>query len=156
MSSGPKYGHLIGDGHGVRRTLTVSEVYAEQGGHLVCDAGSGTVGLVDATSDKIIGWAVVGKLTGWGSNYFTATATSDALVINDADDVFRMPATSAVTTADEGKMYHIAYSGSGVTGTNFIQRVHNTGTTSSTGPLLVVKVNQDDIDNQTMQVKILY
>jgi len=157
MSSKPHYGHILGDGHGVRRTLTVSEYFNEKGGHFVNDAGSGLVTLVDATTDIPLGWAATGKLVGYGSNWFLAVATSEALIINGADDVYRIPAMSTVSISDIGKKYNIAYSGTNKTTSNFIQKIRNTGTTVATGVLFeVVDVDQDDIDNQTLQVRMTF
>ena len=157
MSSGPKYGHIIGDGHGARHLLTTAEYYNEKGGHFVSDQGSGKMGLIDATSDIIAGWADTGKLVGYASNWFLTVATSEALVMNGKDNVFRIPAMSAVTTADIGKKYNLAYSGTGTTSSNFLQKVRNTGTTVATGAVVeVYDVDQVDIDNQTLQVRLTF
>lgn len=156
MSSGPKYGHIIGDGHGVRQKLVAGEYFSEKGGHFVeGDSNAGCVSLADATTDVIMGWAETGKLYGYGANYFVAVATSEALVITGEDDVYRVPAMSAVTTTDIGKRYMIAYSGTNKATSNFIQKIRNTGTTVSGGLFEVVDVDAEDIANQTLQVKIV-
>ena len=155
MSSGPKYGHIIGDGHGARHLLTTAEYYNEKGGHFVSDQGSGKMGLCDATSDVIVGWADTGKLVGYGSNWFLTVATSDALVIMGHDNVFRVPAFNTVSISDIGKRYMLAYIGTSTTTSDFIQIVRNTGTTVALGKVEVYDVDADDIANKTLQVKII-
>lgn len=152
MSSGPKYGHILGDGHGARMALTTTNYFNEKGGHFVYN-NSGSAALATSSSSYLIGWAETGKLYGYGANYFVSTSTSDALVIPaGTDDVYRVPAGSAVTTSDRGKKYKITYSGATTT---LIQQVDNDGTDYQTAQLYVYDVDQDDIDNQTLQVKLL-
>lgn len=156
MSTGPKYGHIIGDGHGVRHKLTSGQYFNEKGGHFVeTDSTSGYASLIDATSEVPLGWADTGKLYGYGTNYFVSVSGSDALVITETDAVYRVPAMSAVTAADIGKRYMIAYTGTGKTSADFIQKIRNTGTTVSGGKFEVVDVDAEDIANQTLQVRIV-
>lgn len=156
MATGLKYGHLTGDGHGVRYALTNGEYFNEKGGHFVKMGSSGAVSLsTDSTSDYLIGWAETGKLYGYGANYFLADTESDALVIlAGQDDTYRVPAQHAVTAAMKGIKYHVVTTGST---TSLIQQVENhlVGVIKYTAQVLVVDVDAIDIANQTMQVKLL-
>lgn len=154
MSSGPKYGHLTGDGNSGRRmALTAGEYFNEKGGHFVARGSGGAASLATSASSYLIGWAEVGKLTGYGSNYFSAVSTSDAFVIEaGAEDTYRVPAKNAVTAAQIGYRFKITTSGSTTT---LIQKIDNDGTDYPIGQLLVVDVDTEDIANQTLQVKLL-
>jgi hypothetical protein len=154
MSSGPKYGHLTGDGNSGRRmALTNGEYFNEKGGHFVKRGSAGAASLATSSSDYLIGWAEVGKLTGYGANYFSAVTTSDAFVIEaGAEDTYRVPAKNAVTAAQIGYRFNVTYTGSTTT---LIQQVDNDGTDYATGQLFVVGVDTEDVANQTLQVKLL-
>lgn len=151
MSNKPFYGHIQGDGHGYRAPLKATEVFNAFGGHFVT-LSTGVAELADA-SDKVSGWAEVAKCDGFGKSYFTAVSSSDCFIINGADDVFRLPAVHTVSLTDLGKVYELAVDNSH-TAMAVLQKVHNTGTNKSTGAVLVVGVDTEDIANTTLQVKL--
>lgn len=159
MGSGVFYGHIKGDGHGYRKGLTADQYYNRKGGHFVKADGATTnkvslitYGGADTTS-RIVGWADVGKEADYTS-YFLSVATSDALVIDGIDDIFRVPAANGVDGTDLGKLYNLTSTGST---TSFIQQINNTGadTTATTSCVLVAGVDTEDIANQTLQVKLV-
>lgn len=151
MSTKPFYGHILGAGKGTRQTLKASENYNMAGGHFVTN-NSGTYELADA-SDAVAGWAEVGKLAGFGKSYYTSASGSEALIINGADDVFRLPAVHTVSKTDIGKAYEL-YTDNSHSAAAVKQYVHNTGTTKTTGPVIVHDVDAEDIANTTIQVKL--
>lgn len=159
MGSGVFYGHIKGAGHGSRKNLTAAQYYNQKGGHFVKadDAGPNVVSLItydgaDVTS-RIVGWADVGKGESFSSP-FVSVATSDALVMSGIDDVFRVPAANSVSNTDMGKLYNLTSTGST---TGFIQQINNTGadTTSTDSCVLVTGVDDEDLVNQTLQVKMV-
>ena len=150
MGTGPIYGHIKGTGHGNRQTIASGEYFSAKGGRFVY-MNAGSAYLIDATTYEIAGWADAGKVEGYTEAYFLSDSNSDALIMNGAEDVFRMPGSTAVTTSDIGKTYDLTISGSTVT---TIQQVNNDGTTVSGGQVVVVAVDAEDVSEQTLQVRI--
>jgi hypothetical protein len=143
-----KYGLISGPRYGSNQELKASEVFSRVGGAFVqMEAATGTVDVAAAADTVIFGWAEVGfgNENSVSGNDYTVASGDTAYVITAKDAVFRIPADATPAKTDIGKACDIVLSGN-------IQQA-DIGT-SSTDVLVIADVDEYDIANNTVQVRI--
>lgn len=135
-----KYGYLYGPRVHVPVPAAASQAFKNLSGKFIKLDASERADIADSGDPALFGWAEIGQVT------TSSTAGQDTLTVNIAfDAVYRIPADAAVTADLRGKTCDLIV-------TSDIQMA-DIGE-SNEDVIQIIAVTQDDIDNQTVQVRL--
>ena len=147
-----RFGLITGNDAGKRCPMKAGQYFRQDGACFVTFV-DGVAELASLGSQKVDGYAVMPKALNWDKLYYLTQSGDDMLIQNSADAVFRVPAKNAVTAAEAGKQYSLGYTGT-IDANSFLQYVVNDGTNVAAAQVIVQDVDEYDIKNQCLKVKL--